>query len=127
MSKWVKHCVIGAGAAAVLAAALVACLEIVPVGHVKVSTLFGDVKRTYGPGLHFPVNPLLSWHAYDVRAKEHTETINVPTQDQLVSTIDVTIQGNVSPELAHRLLAETGRVAELVAVHIKPKVRSIVR
>ena len=63
---------------------LLRCVKTVDPGYVSVATFFGEVqKETYGPGLHFPVNPLLSFTEFDVRNKEHKERIGVPSQDQL--------------------------------------------
>ena len=59
---------------------LLRCVKTVDPGYVSVATFFGEVqKETYGPGLHFPVNPLLSFTEFDVRNKEHKERIGVPS------------------------------------------------
>ena len=64
----------------------------VPAGHVAVATLFGDIRPTpYEEGLHI-VNPLYEWHMYDGRQKSHLETAQVPSQDQLQTKIDVSVQ-----------------------------------
>ena len=37
---------------------LLRCVKTVDPGYVSVATFFGEVQsKTYGPGLHFPVNP----------------------------------------------------------------------
>ena len=47
---------------------LLRCVKTVDPGYVSVATFFGEVqKETYGPGLHFPDNPLLSFTEFDVR------------------------------------------------------------
>ena len=100
----------------------------VEAGHVAVSTLFGKVNPDeYGEGLHFPVNPLLEWTAYDVREKTHMETAGVPTQDQLTTEIDVSVQYNIKGDAAARMLGETGTAADAVDVHLVPKLRSLMR
>lgn len=100
---------------------------VVPPGHVAVATLFGDVKdEPYEEGLHI-VNPLLSWHFYDVRQKTHKETANVPSQDQLQTRVDVSVQYNLTRTMAPRILKETGRASEMVEVHLVPKLRSLLR
>ena len=100
----------------------------VPAGHVAVATLFGDVQaKPYEEGLHIPVNPLYDWHLYDVREKTHQETASVPSQDQLQTKIDVSVQYQLIRADAPRMLKETGRAEDIVRVHIVPKLRSLIR
>jgi regulator of protease activity HflC (stomatin/prohibitin superfamily) len=100
----------------------------VPAGHVGVATLFGDVvEEEYSPGMHFPVNPLLSWTEYDVRDKEHKEVATVPSRDQLTTEIDVSVVYRVMPDRAARMKSEVGTRDDALNVHIVPKLRSLVR
>ena len=100
----------------------------VPAGHVAVATLFGEVQPVhFTEGLHIPVNPLYQWHFYDVRQKTHSETSNVPSQDQLQTKIDVSVQYRVVGHQAPSILKETGTINDVLAVHIVPKLRSQIR
>jgi regulator of protease activity HflC (stomatin/prohibitin superfamily) len=100
----------------------------VPAGHVAVATLFGSVKaEPYEAGLHIPVNPLYEWHLYDVRQKTHLEQASVPSQDQLQTKIDVSVQYRMIRKDAPRILKETGTSEAVVRVHIVPKLRSLIR
>jgi regulator of protease activity HflC (stomatin/prohibitin superfamily) len=100
----------------------------VPAGHVAVATLFGSVKpEPYEAGLHIPVNPLYNWHFYDVRQKTHLEQASVPSQDQLQTKIDVSVQFSLMRRDAPRILKETGTAQDVVKVHIIPKLRSLIR
>ncbi len=100
----------------------------VPVGHVAVATFFGRVvDKPYGAGLHFPVNPLYSWYLYDVRHKTHTESVSIPSQDQLTTQVDVSVQYQIIPEMTPRILRETGTSEQLVNVHLIPRLRSLLR
>ena len=100
----------------------------VPAGHVGVATLFGEVQSDPFPeGLHIPVNPLYEWHLFDVRQKTHSETSNVPSQDQLQTKIDVSVQYRLVSADAPRILQETGGIENVRAVHIVPKLRSLIR
>ncbi len=102
--------------------------KVVPAGHVGVSTFFGKINpQPYDAGLHFPVNPLLSWHLYDVRQKTHKEVAAVPSQDQLQTQVDVSVQYRLMESMAPRILGETGDAAAAVTVHLVPKVRSLLR
>ena len=84
----------------------------VPAGHASVATLFGDVRpEPYEQGLHIPVNPLYDWHRYDVRQKSHKETANVPSQDQLQTSVEVSVQYRLVQADAPRILQETDMAA----------------
>jgi regulator of protease activity HflC (stomatin/prohibitin superfamily) len=100
----------------------------VPAGHVAVATLFGSVKsEPYEAGLHIPINPLYDWHLYDVREKTVMEQAKVPSQDQLQTTIDVSVQYSLIRADAPRILKETGTAQDVLKVHIIPKLRSLIR
>ncbi len=100
----------------------------VPAGHVAVATLFGSVQdREYREGLHIPVNPLYSWYLYDVRQKSHKETASVPSQDQLQTRVDVSVQYRLRGSEAPSILQETGLAADVLEVHLVPKLRSVIR
>ncbi len=100
----------------------------VPAGHVAVATLFGEVQfKHFGEGLHIPVNPLYEWSLFDVRQKTHSETSSVPSQDQLQTKIDVSVQYRLISSDTPRILQETGGFENVRAVHIVPKLRSLIR
>jgi prohibitin 1 len=100
----------------------------VPAGHVSVATLFGKVvDEPYQPGLHFPVNPLYRWSDYDARQKTHVETAEVPSQDQLTTKIDVSVQYRIKADMAPEILKNTGSVEQVISVHLVPKLRSVMR
>lgn len=100
----------------------------VPAGHVAVATLFGEVQfKHFGEGLHIPVNPLYEWHLFDVRQKTHSETSSVPSQDQLQTKIDVSVQYRLISSDTPRVLQETGGFENVRSVHIVPKLRSLIR
>ena len=100
----------------------------IPAGHVAVATLFGEVQPIhFTEGLKIPVNPHYQWHFYDVRQKTHSETSNVPSQDQLQTKIDVSVQYRVVGHQTPSILKETGTINDVLAVHIVPKLRSQIR
>jgi regulator of protease activity HflC (stomatin/prohibitin superfamily) len=101
----------------------------VPAGHVGVATFFGEVQDTaYPEGPHFPVNPLLNWIDLDVREKTNKlPGVDVPTRDQLLTKVDLSIQYRLDASLAPHMFRETGDEAMVVNVHMIPKVRSLVR
>jgi regulator of protease activity HflC (stomatin/prohibitin superfamily) len=100
----------------------------VPPGRVGVATLFGNVQqKEYSQGLHIPVNPLYRWVLFDARQQTHLETANVPSQDQLQTKLDVSVQYRIIGSMAPTILQETGDAAKAVEVHLKPKLRSLLR
>jgi len=100
----------------------------IPPGRVGVATLFGNVVADeYTQGLHIPVNPLYRWVLFDARQKTHQETANVPSQDQLQTRLDVSVQYQVDGSMAPEILEETGDAEAAVRVHLIPKLRSLLR
>ena len=103
-------------------------VKTVPEGQVGVATLFGNVQPDgYTQGLHFPVNPLYRWTIFDARQKTHLETANVPSQDQLQTRLDVSVQYRIDINMAPDILEQTGDPASAVRVHLIPKLRSLLR
>ncbi len=102
--------------------------QTIPVGHVGVATLFGKAQvEGYPEGLHFPVNPLYKWTMFDARKKTHLETANVPSQDQLQTKLDVSVQYRIDGAMASKILGATGTAEAAVRVHLVPKLRSLLR
>ena len=100
----------------------------VPVGHVGVATLFGSVRdHIYREGLHIPVHPLYKWHLYDARQKTHKESAEVPSQDQLITQMEVSVQFRINQEMAAEILKNTGTATALRDVHLVPLLRGMVR
>jgi len=105
------------------------CVQQVPAGHVKVATLFGKVQdHVYPEGLHFPVNPLYAWNEYDVRQKTiKFDKLGVPSQDQLISHFDVSIQFRLNGNKAPEIKKNTGSANDVVQIHVVPYFRSLIR
>ena len=100
----------------------------IPAGHVGVSTLFGKVDtEELGEGFHL-INPLKKVNKIDCRNKELTiDGVGVPTQDQLTTAVDVTLKWRVDKTQAAEAYKETGNAERLEAVHLTPKLRSLIR
>lgn len=117
--------IVGLGIAAFIALNL---FKTVPPGFVGIATLFGNVvQKPYEQGLHVPVNPLYKWTMFDGRQKTHLETANVPSQDQLQTKLDVSVQYRIDSAMAPNILEETGMAEAAVRVHLIPKLRSLLR
>jgi len=100
----------------------------VPPGRVGVATLFGNVRQVeFTQGLHIPVNPLYRWTMFDAREKTHLETASVPSQDQLQTKLDVSVQYRIDGSMAPDILQQTGDAESAVRVHLIPKLRSLLR
>ena len=97
-------------------------------GHSKVATLFGNVKEdTLGEGFHI-VNPLLKFYTYDLRV--HTETwskVQVPSQDKLKTSMDISVTFRIDPGYTSDMLKETGSLGDVIQKLLTPKVRSLLR
>lgn len=103
-------------------------VKTIPEGQVGVATLFGNVQPDgYTQGLHFPVNPLYRWTIFDARQKTHLESANVPSQDQLQTRLDVSVQYRIDIDMAPDILEQTGNPQAAVRVHLIPKLRSLLR
>ncbi len=100
----------------------------IPPGRVGVATLFGQVQADgFSQGLHIPVNPLFRWTLFDAREKTHLESANVPSQDQLQTKLDVSVQYRIDGQMAPQILEQTGDEIAAVRVHLVPKLRSLLR
>lgn len=102
--------------------------ETVSPGHIAVPTMFGEVRQdTLDPGFHI-VNPLLDFTHYDCRQKTHMEEgVGVPSQDKLVTTMDVSVQYRINGGMAASMLEETGNASAVINTHMIPKLRSLLR
>jgi len=102
-------------------------LKKVDPGYVAVASFFGKVEnKHYEEGLHF-VNPLLTWYDYDVRQKTHMEQAKVPSQDQLLTDLEVSVQYTINAVMTPRIVQGTGTADQLRSVHLVPKLRSLLR
>ncbi len=102
-------------------------VKTVPVGTVSVATLFGKVKGTYSEGLNFPVNPLYRWTTFDVREQTIKETVSIPSSDQQITDVDISVNYRIKATNVGNILQSTGAAEQAVAVHLIPNFRSISR
>lgn len=118
------------GPAALLVAFLIAinCYTTVPAGHNKVATLFGKVQDEPVPeGFHI-INPLLKFTEFDLRAVTETwEGVQVPSQDKLKTSMDVSVTFHLDGDRTPVILKETGTLRDVITKHVTPKVRSLLR
>jgi regulator of protease activity HflC (stomatin/prohibitin superfamily) len=97
-------------------------------GHNKVATLFGEIYgQPLDEGFHV-VNPLLKFYTYDLRV--HTETwekVQVPSQDKLKTSMDISVTFRINPSHTPTMLKETGDLNDVIVKLLTPKVRSLLR
>ena len=100
----------------------------VPKGHVGVADLFGEIQdESYPEGLNL-VNPLLSWTDLDARQDSFNITqLEMPTRDQLLSKVDLSVQWRIDQTRAAAIVRDTGDKERMVQVHLHPKARSLIR
>lgn len=102
--------------------------ETVSKGTIKAGYRFGKYTETIGEGMHFPVNPLVSWHEVDTKQKTaKLDDVSLPSQDQLTSSVDVSIQYRAIGTKAEEILSGTGDVETVINVHLYPKAAELVR
>ena len=100
----------------------------VPAGHVGVAVLFGEVQdNPYPEGLNI-VNPFLTWIDMDVRQDSFKiSQLEMPTRDQLLSKVDLSIQWRLDASQAPFIYRDTGDKERIVQVHLHPQARSLIR
>jgi regulator of protease activity HflC (stomatin/prohibitin superfamily) len=97
-------------------------------GNVGVVTLFGKVdSEVLSNGTHF-INPFSTVHEYTTQWQGiHEQKVEVPSQDQLTTLIDVSVTYRIRPESAKDILLNTGSQRQLLEVHLHPRLRSVLR
>ncbi len=106
---------------------IMATVVSIPAGHYGVATLFGKVvSEPYAEGLHYS-NPLYKWGYYDCRQKTYKDKALVPSQDQLMTTFDVSVQYSLDGAKTPQILKETGTINDMLEVQLRPKLRSVLR
>lgn len=101
--------------------------KVIPVGHVGVASLFGSVQdEPFNEGFHI-VNPFYAWVEYDARMSTMKENAEVPSQDQLKTSIDVSVQYRIDSKMTPIILQNTGTTQQLITVHLTPNLRSELR
>jgi regulator of protease activity HflC (stomatin/prohibitin superfamily) len=104
-----------------------ASMTTIDAGRVGVISVFGEVQKEVLPeGLHF-INPLAEVIQFDGRQKTLKDSMPVPTQDQLSTKIDISIQYQLIKEMASKMYKETGSPQEVLNVHMGPFIRSRLR
>ncbi len=102
--------------------------ETVSPGTVKVGYRFGKYTETITQGMHFPVNPLVSWRTVDTKQKTaKMEDVSLPSQDQLTSSVDVSVQYRAISTAGDTIISGTGDVETVINVHMFPKAAELVR
>lgn len=101
---------------------------VIPPGESGVQVTFGSVsEQPLGEGTHF-LNPFSGVDLYDVKqVTMKEEKCLIPSQDQLMTTVDVSVQYRVVASMTPQIRRETGLQDQLVAVQLEPKLRSLLR
>jgi len=101
---------------------------IIKTGHVGVVSLFGKVDDKELPeGFHI-INPLKKVTLYNCQNREITLTnVGVPSQDQLITSVDITVQWRVDTTQAAEASRDTGKIGKLETVYLMPTLRSLLR
>lgn len=103
------------------------CTVIDP-GMAGVQVTFGAVNEApLKEGMHM-VNPFSNVVEFDVRQQSLTEDdVTIPSRDQLMSKLDVSVQYTLNPSLTPKILKEIGDVERVKSIVLIPKLRSALR
>lgn len=127
MNRTALLSIIAAVVGVILLGLVMASIEIVDPGHNRVVVRFGSTRGTLNEGLHF-IHPLSNTIDFDCRARAITlEDVSLPTQDQLKSTVDMTLKYRAISSMTEQMVSETGDLDQVVATHVVTKWRSLVR
>lgn len=101
---------------------------VVKPGTVGVQVTFGSVSELpLEAGSHF-LNPFSSIRVYNtVQQTWKEEHIQIPSKDQLMTSVDVSVQYRIIASQAAQILKETGSEEQAIIVHLEPKLRSALR
>ncbi len=104
---------------------LLACIRIVPAGHVGVVDFFGKVspKELQG-GLNF-VNPLARVIKMSIRTQEDKETMSVPSKEGLTVALEVSVLYKLDPSKAVTIYRTVGR--DYQGIILIPQYRAVAR
>jgi regulator of protease activity HflC (stomatin/prohibitin superfamily) len=104
---------------------LIRSFTIVPAGHVKVVSLFGKVRdKELYPGFRI-VNPLANRISMDIRTKEQKESMQTPTSEGLIASVDLSVLHRIVPDRASDIYKELG--INYVDVVVIPNIRNSTR
>ncbi len=112
-------------ALAFIGGAVFQTVSIVPAGNVGVIDVFGKVStRTLHSGINFR-NPFAKVVLFSVKTQEIKELMNVPSQEGLTISLELSILYNLSPEKAADIYRTVG--VNYVDVILVPQFRSVAR
>ena len=101
---------------------------IIEPGTVGVQVLWGkanDQLLIEGMNIVNPFSGVIRFQTRQDTFKE--EKVTVPSQDKLVTELDVSVQYRVIGNVATQIYRETGNQQDLIRVHLEPKLRSLLR
>lgn len=101
---------------------------IIPAGTVGVIEFLGKVdNEELQPGFHLK-NPLAKVNVYETRdQKLDIKSIGVPSQDQLITNVDLTVLWKVDAAMAAEAYKESGSIEMLQSKQLEPSVRTLLR
>jgi regulator of protease activity HflC (stomatin/prohibitin superfamily) len=74
------------------------------------------------------VNPLNDFHVVDIKQKsELYQRVELPSQDELTSITDISVQYRAIGTAAETIISDTGSVQQVIDIHLTPKTRSAIR
>lgn len=101
--------------------------NVIPAGSAGVTTWWGEVYgKSLPAGAHF-VNPFAGITEFSIRDFSVKESMTLPSQDQLQSTVDISFQVRADPTKLGHIHAQVGTIEQVVDVHLIPNARQKAR
>lgn len=100
-------------------------ITVIQTGEIGIVDLYGQVSdQPLSPGIHLK-NPLARMTTFSTQIREVKETLETPTKDGLMLTVDVSVLYRIDPSKAKQLYQTIGTNYEEVI--LVPQIRSIIR
>lgn len=104
---------------------LLRSVTVIQTGEIGIVDLYGQVSdQPLTPGIHLK-NPMARLTTYSTQIREVKETLETPTKDGLMLTVDVSVLYRIDPSKAKQLYQTIG--ANYETVILVPQVRSMIR
>jgi len=119
--------VVGVGAVTAAVGTGLACVRVVPVGHLAVSDLFGKAEKEPKPsGLHVK-HPLASFHEFSLKTQKVDVTVSSPTSEGLSVELHVSVQYRIDPTKVVELYETVGSAEVVDQTIVLPQLHAAVR
>lgn len=118
---------VGVGAVAAAVGTGLACVKVVPVGHLAVSDLLGQADDAPRPsGLHVK-HPLAKYHEFSLQTQKVDVAVASPTSEGLSVELHVSVQYRIDPSKVVELYKTVGDADAVDSTIVLPQLHAAVR